>query len=419
MDDLALPHDAPDSACVWGASAGPEVSRRASALVFADDIGIFLAIARSLGRIGVQVDIATSIADHPGFSSKFIRHIHRLPPYLSQTEEWVSQVRRLCTDYEYRLVIPTCDSLLALLDRFAEHLGPSRLALPNQQALITFTDKAKCRALANDLGIDVAAGALIYGVSDVPMIEETFGFPMVCKPRRSYSQGDVDDKQFAQIVNDRQTLEHIISNASPASLIAEAYFDGDGVGISVLAERGAIKLAWQHRRLQAVSATGRSSVRRGEQVDEKMFHDVVRLSKAVELDGVAMFEFRQNRSSGRHILIEVNPRFWGSLPLAVAAGADFPAQLWRQYTGKPPVKTEIHTGTTKRDLRAEYDRIAGALGDRRGWLKRLSLALDVALLVRHLLWPRSCDSWSADDPKPATKERAAIRDRMVRFVLRR
>lgn len=41
-----------------------------------------------------------------------------------------------------------------------------------------------------------------------------------------------------------------------------------------------------------------------------------------------MVEFKRDPDSGRFALMEINGRFWGSLPLAVAAGADFPAMLY-------------------------------------------------------------------------------------------
>ena len=40
-----------------------------------------------------------------------------------------------------------------------------------------------------------------------------------------------------------------------------------------------------------------------------------------------MVEYRHDPLSGQYWLMEVNGRFWGSLPLATAAGADFPTML--------------------------------------------------------------------------------------------
>jgi biotin carboxylase len=40
--------------------------------------------------------------------------------------------------------------------------------------------------------------------------------------------------------------------------------------------------------------------------------------------GVGMFEYRWDLTSGRFFLMEFNSRFWGSLHLAMFAGVDFP-----------------------------------------------------------------------------------------------
>ena len=47
-----------------------------------------------------------------------------------------------------------------------------------------------------------------------------------------------------------------------------------------------------------------------------------------------MVEFRQDSRNGQFNLIEVNPKLWGSLDLALAAGADFPGDLCRMALGE-------------------------------------------------------------------------------------
>ena len=37
-----------------------------------------------------------------------------------------------------------------------------------------------------------------------------------------------------------------------------------------------------------------------------------------------MVEFKQSTKDGKYYLMEVNPKFWGSLELAIHAGVDFP-----------------------------------------------------------------------------------------------
>jgi predicted ATP-grasp superfamily ATP-dependent carboligase len=48
-----------------------------------------------------------------------------------------------------------------------------------------------------------------------------------------------------------------------------------------------------------------------------------------------MVEFRRSSKHGRFFLLEINPRFWGSLPLAVACGFNFPYLLCLLALGLP------------------------------------------------------------------------------------
>ena len=45
--------------------------------------------------------------------------------------------------------------------------------------------------------------------------------------------------------------------------------------------------------------------------------------------GVVMVEFKKSARDGRYYVIEVNPKFWGSLQLSIAAGVDFPLLLYQ------------------------------------------------------------------------------------------
>ncbi len=50
----------------------------------------------------------------------------------------------------------------------------------------------------------------------------------------------------------------------------------------------------------------------------------IRILKKLNWHGVAMVEFKKDAKSGEYKLIEINPKFWGSLGLAIASGVDFP-----------------------------------------------------------------------------------------------
>jgi predicted ATP-grasp superfamily ATP-dependent carboligase len=64
-----------------------------------------------------------------------------------------------------------------------------------------------------------------------------------------------------------------------------------------------------------------------------------------------MVEFKLDRRDGRPRLMEINGRFWNSLPLAVAAGVDFPWMLYRLATeGDVPECVDYRVGVQARWL---------------------------------------------------------------------
>ena len=104
---------------------------------------------------------------------------------------------------------------------------------------------------------------------------------------------------------------------------------GDGVGVELLAHHGEVLFAFQHLRLHEVPLTGGgSSFRKSVPLTGPLLEAATALIRALNWHGVAMVEFKYDPATGASYLMEINGRFWGSLPLAVAAGADFPGMLF-------------------------------------------------------------------------------------------
>jgi hypothetical protein len=119
------------------------------------------------------------------------------------------------------------------------------------------------------------------------------------------------------------------------------------------------------------------------------------------------------------VLMEINGRIWGSLPLAVKSGVDFPLRLLELHLGRRldarsdgrPV-----AGVRSRNLGLELVWIAAVLRRRRPYpflpAPRRRDALTAAL---RLPWPRDgFDVLCRDDPLPAVAELAAVTTRLAR-----
>ena len=388
-------------------------------LLLGDDLRAFLAIARSLGRRGVEVHAAPSDFSSPALTSRYIAAAHRLPPYPLGSAAWEAALARLIADHDFRKVVPTSDSGLFMLRHHAEALGRERIGIANEAALAIFSDKANTRALAERHGVKVAPGRLLGSGESAQALAGALGLPLVLKPRTSYALGDIATKRSALVVRDPAGLDRQLRSGAWDGCVAESFFPGVGIGLSVLARDGRILLAYQHRRLHESSETGASTRRVSEPADPALLAAAETLAAAARLDGVAMFEFRLDRRSGRHVLLEVNPRFWGALPLAVAAGADFPALWWDLALHDRGGRSAYQAGIVKADLTGEFDRVVNRFEEAHGLRRLAAAAAGLATAAGLLLARRTADSWSADDPEPWREERRTLARRARQALLKR
>jgi ATP-grasp in the biosynthetic pathway with Ter operon len=205
-------------------------------------------------------------------------------------------------------------------------------------------------------------------------------------------------------------------------VLLQRYVRGEGHGVEVLASEGRALAAFQHRRLREVPITGgASSFRESVALDPALLAASTHLLEALKWTGLAMVEFRVGPDGPS--LMEVNGRIWGSLPLAVKAGMDFPARMAELFVDGPPppgpVDTGYRVGLRSRNLSLEVLWIGSTLrGLRRyPYLRTPPRRAGVAAALG-LLWPgHRYDLFELDDPRPFAVELrnvpAKLREKLV------
>jgi predicted ATP-grasp superfamily ATP-dependent carboligase len=109
------------------------------------------------------------------------------------------------------------------------------------------------------------------------------------------------------------------------------------LGIEALIHAGRPIAIFQHRRLKELPYSGGYAVTAiAERPDPKLVDAALVLLGALRWEGVAMVEFRLNRTTGEAVLMEVNGRYWGTISLPVSAGVDFPLYHWQLLHGEKP-----------------------------------------------------------------------------------
>lgn len=385
---------------------------RRRALVLGDDLRIFLTVARSLGRAGIQVHAVPFDWHAPALKSRYVAEVHRLPAYSDDPEAWCSSLQALVAEHQFELIIPCCDRAILPLDLHRSQIKGTKIAIPGSEAMDRFFDKELTRDMAASVGIPLVLGRRLSSLDTAEQLISEFGLPLVLKPRQSYWIDKLDTWGRVWIIENASQLSQTLAAVEDSErYLVEGYFAGEGVGVSVLSENGDVTLAFQHRRLRE-GWGGSSSFRISESIDEHLLDACKKICQNTSLTGVCMFEFRVNRKKSEWILLETNARFWGSLALPVSLGLDFPKYLYDLLVSgvRPPNRT-YRVSVRSRNVALDARNILSNLS-RLGWTRIPETAGAIAGFfaqpVNWLLGRETCDTVVSDDIRPAFAELAEL-----------
>jgi predicted ATP-grasp superfamily ATP-dependent carboligase len=243
------------------------------------------------------------------------------------------------------------------------------------------------------------------------------GWPVVLKPRFSRilrDGGGVERYAVSYAANDEALTEEMGLLERRCDVLLQEYCIGEAHGVEVLAHEGRALAAFQHRRLREVPITGgASSFRVSVALNPLLFSYASRLLAALEWTGLAMVEFKVG--SGGPRLMELNGRIWGSLPLAVKSGIDFPAGLADVCFGNVPgpdhrPDTSYAVGVRSRNLDLEVVWIGSTLRRARRYpgIPAPPRREAVAAALRLVYPGDGFDILAREDPRPGFVELVRI-----------
>ncbi|MFQ5603846.1 MAG: ATP-grasp domain-containing protein [bacterium] len=320
--------------------------------------GSAIAIIRSLGRKGYRVVAADSNPRSLGFQSRYAREKVVYPNPESQPQEFCDFILDTVQKQGIDLVLPVTDLVIQpLASRREDFSGKTKLAIPENELLQAVTDKDQTVQIAQKLGVPTPATFTVRTAAEALAKAKELGWPVVLKPQisRLLRQGERIEKYSVSYANDAEDLQRQMSELEgKCSVLLQRYLEGIGYGVELLMHEGRPLAAFEHKRLREVPLTGGpSAYRESVRLHPELYQYSVRILKELRWTGLAMVEFKVGNE--RAELMEINGRVWGSLPLAIASGVDFPAMLVELYLNgadavKPQLNSEYKIGLKCRDL---------------------------------------------------------------------
>ncbi|MFP8879191.1 MAG: ATP-grasp domain-containing protein [Myxococcota bacterium] len=301
-----------------------------------------LAIVRALGKRGHTVEVAGETWATTSFFSKYCSQKWVFPTAERDRDACLAALERTLAARRYDLLIPTEDETVAIC---AEHRAAlarhTVVPLPDYATVLTAADKALTFEAARSCGVptpktwifrDLADFERFDGFDKLDSREPEIDMPVLIKPRRSSGSRGI------RRVTDREQLTRIYREVHadhPLPLIQEAIPAGGAArGVSVLMDRdGEVWASFVHERIREYPVTGGPSTLRVSVHDPELVERSVGLLRSIGWIGMAIDEFKQDPRDAEFKFLEINPRFVGSLQLAISAGVDFPNLLCLAFLG--------------------------------------------------------------------------------------
>jgi predicted ATP-grasp superfamily ATP-dependent carboligase len=306
-----------------------------------------LAAARALVAAGYEVHVAATRNWSLAGVSRGVRRCLLTTDPFADPSGYAAELGQVITDRGIRVLLPMTDvSIEAALEH--RHLLPPEvvLPLPDLHTYRRASDKLQVLELARAAGFDVPE-TMVLDCADQGDSWPVELFPAVIKPHRSVVTVDGKRRSLGvTFVRDSAECRRALALLPPAAfpVLLQRRVAGVGEGLFALRWEGRTVARFAHRRLREKPPAGGVSVyRESIAPDPRLVSAGERLLDALDWTGVAMIECKWDSATGRHVIMEINGRFWGSVQLAIDAGIDFPVLLVRCALGDAPVES-IETG---------------------------------------------------------------------------
>jgi len=348
-----------------------------------------LAIVRSLSKKGIAVTVGEDRKLCCSFFSKYIKNKIIYPNPAENPFSFIKSIYELVKRSKYDVIFPVDDQTTILFSKYKDKLSKyTKVPVADYETIMKGRDKAKTIKIAMGNGIPCPK---TYFVDDIEEIrKDEIEFPVVIKPRESSgARGIVYVNSLEELMREYKKVkkrygtpliqEYIPHNGGHYSVCALFNYDSEPRAIFV------------YKELRQYPITGGPATFSVSVEKTDVLKYAIKLLKAMKWYGVAHLDFLIDSRDKKPKLLEVNPRFWSSLELAILSGVDFPYLLYKMaLDGDVETVTKYETGIKLRFLVGDILWLLGTKNKLKAlpeFLKFMDGSIGYAI-------------WSLDDPKP-------------------
>ncbi len=304
-----------------------------------------VAAARALAAAGWTVGSA-SVSPNLASRCRAVSSWHRIVS-AEEPEPFVARVGEIVAEHGYEAAFASWEGAVLALSERRDSLACG-LGYGPHEGLLRAIDKERMTAAAESAGLSAPrtfppSRDALQGISG----------PVVIKPASPLVSG-VRNAIFEDAGEAVRHVERI--ELAGGRAIAQEYVQGRLIAVSLVAgESGIVSICQQLATKVWPVPVGVTARGESVAVDPDLRERIEALLEALQWRGLAQLQFLVP-ADGRPRILDFNPRFYGSLALAVSAGANHPDAWARIATGRPVTPMIGRPGARyqwfSRDLRA-------------------------------------------------------------------
>lgn len=285
-----------------------------------------LAVVRALRAAGYEPWLAVNDARTYATRSRAVAGTVPVPDPDLDGEGFVRELAAAAARLSAAAVLPTADAHLMALAGHEDDFAGAVLGAPSRQGVEWATDKELLVGLSATARLRTPPTIKVMR-GDAEALGE-FGFPAILKPLRSRTKnldGTVSACHARYVLAEQ--AEVAVKDIPDEGALAQPYTPGRLIGISGVSWNGELVCALHQisTRIWPLPCGG-SAYAETIPPDHELERGVGRILRSIGWSGLFQAQFIRG-AHGEHYLIDFNPRVYGSLALAVAAGLNLPG-IW-------------------------------------------------------------------------------------------
>lgn len=318
---------------------------------------------RSLGRNGVDVTAVDSREVNPlinlGFCSRYCKNRVYAPSVIMQTSMFIESLLEMSQRHDVLLPV-SMFSIKAVAENIDRFRGKIKVPIADYDKIIKANDTRRLLEIAGRIGVPIPRMYPVEKIEDIEKISSSIEYPVFIKVRQEEELAPVSRRVIAYNAEDFIVKYRRMHSLQEFPLVQE-YIRGRGYGFFALFNKDSrARAVFCHRRIREYPVDGGPSTLCESINEPSVIEYGMRILEELGWYGLAMVEFKMDQRTNKPVLMEINPRIWGSMPLAVFSGVDFPFLLYRMAAeGDIEPVTSFREGVKMRFLLTDVLSAAG------------------------------------------------------------